>query len=68
MLPIFTGLFLDDVECIIDDLLCNTLLAVQHDAVDKLGDQHGIVNGIGKNFSFGNITSSGHVASLLHKL
>ena len=49
-------------------LLVITLLAVQHNAVDKLGNQNGIILRIGQNLSLGNITSSGHFASLLHKI
>ena len=63
---LFLGLFLDDVKGTIHDLLSHALLAIQHDAVDQLGHQHGAVHGIGQDLSFGNITSSGHYASLLH--
>ena len=34
-LPVF---FLHDVECIVNDLLRNTFLAIQHDVVDQAGD------------------------------
>ena len=60
------GLFLDDVKSIVNDLLSNTLLAVEHNTVDELGHQNAVIHGIRQNFSLGNITSSGHVASLLH--
>ena len=64
---LIAGLFLDDVKRTVDDLLCNALLAVEHDAVDELGHEDTVVHRIGQNFSLGNITSSGHFASLLHK-
>ena len=64
---LLVGLLLDDVKGTVDDLLSHALLAVQHNAVDQLGHQHGAVHRIGQNFSLGNITSSGHFASLLHK-
>ena len=38
---------------------------VQHHTVDQLGHQDAAVHRIGQNFSLGNITSSGHFASLL---
>ena len=63
---LLAGLFLDGLKSTIDDLLGNTLLAVEHDAVDELGHQDGIVNRIGQNFPLGYISSSGHFASLLH--
>ena len=59
------GLVLDHIKGAVNDLLSNTLLAVEHDAVDKLGHQNAVVHRIGQNFSLGNITSSGHFASLL---
>ena len=62
---LIAGLFLDDVKRTVDDLLCNALLAVEHDAVDELGHEDTVVHRIGQNFSLGNITSSGHFASLL---
>ena len=64
---LFLGLFLDDVKSTVDDLLGDALFTVQHDAVDQLGHQHGVVHRIGQDLSLGNITSSGHYASLLHK-
>ena len=60
------GLFLDDVKSIVHDLLSNTLFAVEHHAVDELGHQNAVVHRIRQNFSFGNVTSSGHYTSLLH--
>ena len=63
---VVAGLFLHDVECIVNDLLRNTFLAIQHDVVDQAGDNLGIVNRIGQNFAFRDITSSGHLSSLLH--
>ena len=60
------GLFLDDVKSIIHDLLSNTLFAVEHHAVDELRHQNAVVHRIRQNFSFGNVTSSGHYTSLLH--
>ena len=59
------GLVLDHVERAVDDLLGDALLAVEHHAVDELGHQDAVVHRIGQNFSLGNITSSGHFASLL---
>ena len=64
---VLAGLGLDDLECVIDDALGNALLAVEHDAVDELSHQSGIIDRIRKDLSLGNITSSGHFASLLHK-
>ena len=63
---IFLGLFLHDIEGTVNDLLRHALLTIQHDGIDQLGHQHRIVHGIGQNFSLGDITSSGHYASLLH--
>ena len=63
---LLAGLFLDDLKSIINDLLGNALLAVEHNAVDELSHQDGIVNRIGQNFPLGYISSSGHFASLLH--
>ena len=60
------GLFLDDVKSIVHDLLSNTLFAVEHHAVDELRHQNAVVHRIRQNFSFGNVTSSGHYTSLLH--
>src|SRR5699024_3515566 len=40
--------------------------AIQHDRVDRAGDDLGIVNWISQNFAFSDITSSGHLSSLLH--
>ena len=65
---LLVGLGLDLIESAIDHLLRDTLLAVQHDAVDQLGHQDGMIHGIRQNFSLGNITSSGHYASLLHNI
>ena len=62
---LIAGLVLDHVERAVNDLLGNTLLAVEHHAVDELGHEDAVVHGIGQNFSLGNITSSGHFASLL---
>ena len=64
---ILLGLVLDDVKGTVNDLLGDALFTVQHDAVDQLGHQHGVVHRIGQDLSLGNITSSGHYASLLHK-
>jgi hypothetical protein len=58
-------LFLDLVEGSVNNLLSYALLAVQHHTVDQLGHQNAAVHRIGQNFSLGNITSSGHFASLL---
>ena len=66
--PGLAGLLFHDLERTVDDLLGYALLAVEHDAVDELGHQNGTVDRIGKDLSLGNITSSGHCASLLHKM
>ena len=63
---VFAELFLDNFKRTIDDLLGYALLAVQHDAVDELCNQNGIVNGVRENLSLRDVTSSGHFASLLH--
>ena len=63
---VFLGLLLDLVEGTVDHLLGHALLAIQHDTIDQPGDQDGAVNGIRQDLSLGNITSSGHYASLLH--
>ncbi len=65
---VLAGLLFNKFKGTVHDLLGNALLAVEHDAVDELGNQNGIVNRIRENFSLGNITSSGHFASLLHKI
>ena len=65
---VFAGLLFDDFKCAIDDSLGNALLAVEHDAVNELSYQSGFVDRIRKDLSLGNITSSGHFASLLHKM
>jgi len=62
---VFLGLLLDLVEGTVDHLLGHALLAIQHDTIDQPGDQDGAVNGIRQDLSLGNITSSGHFASLL---
>ena len=64
---VFAGLLLDDLECFIDNSLCDALFTVEHHTVDELGNQSGFVDRIRKDLSLGNITSSGHFASLLHK-
>ena len=56
-----------DCKCIVNDLLGNTLLAVIHDIVDQFGYKLGVVNRIRQYFSLGNLTSSRHFPSLLHK-
>ena len=61
------SLFTNDIESTINNLLRNALLAVEHHAVDELRHQHGVVHRIGQDLSLGNISSSGHYASLLHK-
>ena len=65
---IFTGLLGYDIKCTVDDLLSDTLLAVQHDAGDQTGDQFRIVYRICQNITFGNSTSSRHFTSLLHRM
>ena len=44
---LLAGLLLDDVKSVLNDLLSNTLFAVQHDSVDELGHQNTIVHRIG---------------------
>ena len=61
-----TGFVSNNVKSTINDLLRNALLAVQHDRIDQLGNQLGIVERIGQNVSLGNISSSWHFTSLLH--
>ena len=60
------GLFFYNFECIVDDLLGDTLLTVKHDVVDELSNKLRVVKRIRKNFPYGYISSSGHFASLLH--
>ena len=62
-----TGLFTNDIESTINNLLRNALLAVEHDRVYQLGDELGIIKRIGQNVSLGDITSSWHFTSLLQK-
>ena len=61
------SLFTNDIESTINNLLRNALLAVEHDRVYQLGDELGIIKRIGQNVSLGDITSSWHFTSLLHK-
>ena len=63
---LLAGLLLDDVKGTVNDLLSHALLTIQHDAVDQLGHQDAVIDRIRQNFSLGNITSSGHYASLLN--
>ena len=63
---ILTHLLLNDLECVVNDNLGNTLLTVQHDVVDELGYKLGVVKRIRQNVSLGNLTSSRHCTSLLH--
>ena len=63
---LLAGLFLDDLESVVNDLLSNTFLAVEHNTVDQLGDKNAVVHRIRQDLSFRNVSSSGHVASLLH--
>ena len=63
---ILPGLVFDYIERIVHDLLCDALLAVQHDAVDELGHQHAVIHRIRQDLSLGNVTSSGHYTSILH--
>ncbi len=65
---VLAGLFFDDLKSAVDNFLRNALFAVEHDAIDELGHQNRMVHRIRQNFSFGNITSSGHFASLLHRM
>ena len=59
-------LLLDQVKGVVNHLLGHAFFAVQHNTVDELGHQNAVVYGIRQDFSFGNVTSSGHFASLLH--
>src|SRR5665647_1716817 len=54
------GLFLEDVQRSVHDVLGNARLSVEHDGVDHLGDQHVAVHGVGRNDPLGNETSPGH--------
>ena len=65
---IVAGLFLYDIESLVNDLLSDTLLAVQHNAVHQTGDHFGIVNRICQDIALGNVTSSRHLSSLLHRM
>ena len=65
---VFPGLFLDDIESTVDHFLRDALLTVQHDAVDQLGHQDGVIQRVGQNLSLGYVSSSGHFASLLHSM
>ena len=64
----FAGLFTDNIERAVDDLLGNALLAVIHDIVDKTCYKLGIVKRIRQNISFCDLASSWHFASLLHRM
>ena len=61
-------LALDDFKCTVYNLLGYSLLTVNHDIVDKTGNQLGIVDRILQNITLCNVTSSWHLNSLLHKM
>ena len=63
---LLTCLFADNVECAVNNLLSDTLLTVQHNAVYQTGNELGIVQGIYQYIALSNLTSSWHFASLLH--
>ncbi len=42
----------EHVESLVNDLLSDALLAIQHHVVDQTGDHLGIVNRIGQNVAF----------------
>src|SRR4029434_6657653 len=60
---IVPGALLDDVEALIEDVLCGALLAVVHHRVDELGDQRAGVHRIGGKFALWNLSSTRHFSS-----
>ena len=63
---ILTSLRLNACKCVVNDLLGDSLLAVKHYVVDKLGNKLRLVKRIRQNISLGYTTSSRHCTSLLH--
>ena len=57
---ILAGLFSNDVECTVNNLLGNALLAVYHHIVDETGYELGVVNRILQHVTFCDFTSSWH--------
>jgi hypothetical protein len=57
---IFLGPLLDLVEGAVEDLLGRRLLAVPHHGVDELGDKRAVVDRVGQNLPFGDLSSSRH--------
>ena len=49
---ILSRLLLNNLKCVVDDLLCNALLTVEHYVVNKLGYELGIVKRIRQDVSF----------------
>src|SRR6185503_6251498 len=62
---VIAGLFLDDVEALVEDPLRGAPLAVAHDGVDELADQRAVVERVGRQFALRNFTSAWHVVFLL---
>src|SRR3954453_3631630 len=54
------GLLADRLEGLVDDLLGARLLAVQHHAVDHLGDQRGVVDGVAQQRARGDLGTTWH--------
>src|SRR5689334_1964388 len=65
---IVVGLLLDDVEALVEDPRRGAALAVAHHGADELGDERALVQRIGRNFAFGNLSSTRHDLSLLRAL
>ena len=54
------GFFLYGLKRIVNDPLCNALLAVQHNVIDQLGHEDRVVKRVRQNFSFEAMLSSWH--------
>src|SRR5262249_35240507 len=65
---IVPGLFLDDVEALVDDPLRRAPLAVVHHAVDELTDERTLINRIRRNVALRDFSSTWHDLSLLRAL
>src|SRR6476661_92963 len=59
------GLRPDLVERVVHDLLGDRLLAVQHDLVDHLRHEDGVVDGVGRGLAGLDLSSARHYAPLL---
>src|SRR5580765_3394870 len=65
---IVAGLFLDDVEALVDDALRRAALAAAHDAVDELRHEGALVERIRRNIALRDFSSAWHGLSLLRAL